>query len=64
MLITGAAAGAGAASSPPVILVTPQVPKPITAVVATPIIVFLRPDQVPSFDCSNSSDIYFVFIFY
>ena len=60
--ITGAGAAAGAASlSPPPNNVDNQTPPAVTTVPATPIIVFFKPDQVPS--CSCSSDIVFVFIF-
>jgi hypothetical protein len=62
MLITGAACtGAGSALSPPK-SVDNHTPPAVTTVPATPIIVFFKPDQVPS-DCSTSSDIVFVFNF-
>ena len=63
MLITGAACtGAGSDLSPPPKSVDIHTPPAVTNVPATPIIVFFKPDQVPS-DCSTSSDSLFIFNF-
>jgi len=65
MFIIGAGATAGAASlSPPPNSVVNHTPPAVTTVPATPTIVFLRPDQVPSFVFSTYSDIKLCFCIY
>jgi hypothetical protein len=62
ILITGAAAGAGAASlSPPPNRVVRNTPPAVTIVPSTPTIVFFKPDQVPSF-CVSSLILFFIFV--